>query len=81
MVVQFLYSKEKEALLMTINQVISLINIKDIPFVPQMSGVREKGKLPIYSSKQGYVIGMEKVYGQLELIRIVKTRFIKLSKA
>ena len=72
--VQFLYSKEKEALLMTINQVISLINIKDIPFVPQMSGVREKGKLPIYSS-------MEKVYGQLELIRIVKTRFIKLSKA
>lgn len=51
--VQFLYSKEKEALLMTINQVISLINIKDIPFVPQMSGVREKGKLPIYSSKQG----------------------------
>lgn len=45
MVVQFLYSKEKEALLMTINQVISLINIKDIPFVPQMSGVREKGKI------------------------------------
>lgn len=38
---------------MTIKQVISLINIKDIPFIPQMSGVREKGKLSIYSSKQG----------------------------
>lgn len=38
---------------MTIKQVISLINIKDIQFIPQMSGVREKGKLSIYSSKQG----------------------------
>jgi|GEM_PF-4173609 len=38
---------------MTIKQVISLINIKDIPFIPQMSGIREKGKLSIYSSKQG----------------------------
>lgn len=38
---------------MTIKQVISLTNIKDIQFIPQMSGVREKGKLSIYSSKQG----------------------------
>ena len=38
---------------MTIKQVISLINIKDIPFIHQMSSVREKGKLSIYSSEQG----------------------------
>ena len=38
---------------MTIKQVISLINIKDIPFIPQMSGAREKGKLSIYSTNQG----------------------------
>lgn len=29
------------------------MNIKDIPFIPQISGVREKGKLSIYSTKQG----------------------------
>ena len=30
---------------MTIKQVISLINIKDVPFLPQMSGTRKKGKI------------------------------------
>lgn len=38
---------------MTIKQVISLINIKDIPFLPQMSGTGKKEKLPIYSTNQG----------------------------
>lgn len=35
---------------MTIKQVISLINIKDVPFLPQMSGTGKKEKLPIYST-------------------------------
>lgn len=38
---------------MTIKEVISLMNIKDVPFLPQMSGKRLKGKLPIYATKQG----------------------------
>lgn len=38
---------------MKIEQMISLMNFRNIPFIPQMSGVREKGKLSIYSTKQG----------------------------
>lgn len=38
---------------MTIKEVISLMDIKGIPFLPQMSGIRENGKLPIYATEQG----------------------------
>ena len=37
--------RKKEILQMTIKQVISLINIKDVPFLPQMSGTGKKEKL------------------------------------
>lgn len=38
---------------MTITEVISLINIKDIPFIPQKPGNIKKEMLPIYSSLHG----------------------------
>lgn len=46
-------TKKREAVQMTINQIISLVNINDIPFMPQKGTGREKGKLPIYSTKEG----------------------------
>ena len=38
---------------MTIKQVISLINITDVPFLHQMSGTVQKDKIPIYSTNHG----------------------------
>lgn len=38
---------------MTIEEVISLMNITDVPFIPQMYGNNEEGVLPVYSTKQG----------------------------
>lgn len=38
---------------MTIRDVISLMNISDVPFIPQMYGIDEKGVLPIYPTKRG----------------------------
>ena len=38
---------------MTIRDVISLMNISDVPFIPQMYGIDKKGVLPIYPTSQG----------------------------
>lgn len=38
---------------MTIRDVISLMNISDVPFIPQMYGTDEEGVLPIYHTDQG----------------------------
>lgn len=38
---------------MTIRDVISLMNISDVPFIPQMYGTDEEGVLPIYPTKRG----------------------------
>ena len=38
---------------MTMRDVISLMDITDVPFIPQMYGIRDKGVLPVYPTNRG----------------------------
>ena len=65
---------------MTIKQVISLMNINNIPFIPLASIARTKGDLSIYATKQGVCYWSEESIWSIEIDENSKNMLYPIKK-